>query len=138
MGRPRTALLDERVVTTLLRAVASGLSPHRAAIVAGIPPTTMRSRMAADPEFSSSVKKAEATAEASFLARLVAHSERNWIPCAWLLERRFPERWARVDRDFQRPNTATGARALLATLHEIKANSAGEAQPRTDDAAPTS
>lgn len=131
MGRPRSEM-DDATCEMIVRCVSLGFSPNRAAQAAGVKPSTMRSRIARDEGFASAVEKAGAGAEMDLLARIIGHSERAWVAAAWILERRWPERWARRDRDGQRPNATNDARALLSVVAEIKANAAGEA-PRTEN-----
>lgn len=46
-------------------------------------------------EFSYSVDKAIATAETNHLATITAASKDSWQAAAWILERRFPDKYAR-------------------------------------------
>lgn len=132
-GRPREVMTDE-AVELILRCVSLGFSPHRAAQAAGVKPSTLRARVRRDPDFATALEKAGAGAEVDLLARVISHSEKQWTACAWVLERRWPQRWARRDRtDSQRPN-ANDARALLTTLHEIRANANG-AEPQAGNVA---
>jgi len=39
------------------------------------------------------VKEAMAAAEEGYLSRILMHSEKQWTAAAWILERRWPERW---------------------------------------------
>jgi len=81
----------------ILKAIRLGLHPNRAAQVHGIPASTMRAHRKRNPEFATRVREAEASAEASFLSRIVKHTEKNWTACAWLMERRWAKRWGRVE-----------------------------------------
>lgn len=45
-------------------------------------------------QFSSTVKKAIADAETDFLSVIQAAGSNAWQALAWVLERRFPQRWA--------------------------------------------
>lgn len=45
-------------------------------------------------EFSTVIKKASADAEADFLSCVQAAGTQSWQALAWVLERRFPQRWA--------------------------------------------
>lgn len=40
---------------------------------------------------------AAAHAEAGFLGRIIKSADKQWTAAAWILERRFPERWKRRD-----------------------------------------
>ena len=56
---------------------------------------TMRSFKDSDAEFRTALEKAEATAEAGFMAKILRHTEKQWTAAAWMLERRWPDRWAK-------------------------------------------
>lgn len=45
-------------------------------------------------EFSATVKKVTACAEADYLSLIQAAGAQAWQALAWVLERRFPQRWA--------------------------------------------
>jgi len=85
--------MTKEAIETILRCIAAGLHPDRAAAAAGVTPSTMRAHKHRHPGFATELKKAQAEAEASFLARIVAHSDERWQAAAWILERRWPERW---------------------------------------------
>lgn len=44
-----------------------------------------------------SIKEAESAAEQGFLGRILKHTEKQWTAAAWILERRFPERWRKQE-----------------------------------------
>lgn len=45
-------------------------------------------------EFSSTIKRVTAEAEADYLSCIQAAGSQAWTALAWILERRFPQRWA--------------------------------------------
>ena len=47
------------------------------------------------------------------------HTDKQWTACAWILERRWPERWAK--REIKEPPTKDDARKLLDDIRAIKA-----------------
>lgn len=49
-------------------------------------------------DFLEAVEKAEALAESRMLATVQAKAPKDWKAAAWFLERRYPERYARVER----------------------------------------
>ena len=98
VGRPRTEMTPEKV-DAVLRAVRMGLHPDRAAEAAGVAPSTMRKHKARNPEFVTALKEAAAEAEKSYLGRIIQHSESQWTAAAWILERRWAERWRKRDGD---------------------------------------
>ncbi len=94
MGRPRTEMTPA-VEDKILKTIRLGLHPERAAQAHGVTPSTMRAHRRRHPEFATRIKEAEAASEASFLGRIIKHSEKNWTASAWIMERRWGERWGR-------------------------------------------
>jgi len=102
MGRP--TLLDDTIAHRICAALAAGNTRSTAARAAGIGWSTLktwlaRGRHGEEPfaAFLAQVKKAEADGEAELVATIRAGATRTWQCAAWLLERRFPRRWARRD-----------------------------------------
>lgn len=118
-GRPR--VITDQVQEAILRTIRLGLHPDRAAMAHGISASTMRGFRRRHPEFSRLIKEAEAAAEEGFLSRLLMHTEKQWTACAWILERRWPERWAK--RDQIEVSTKGEAAQLLENLEAMKARS---------------
>lgn len=50
-------------------------------------------------EFTDTVKKAQAQSEAMLVAQIGKASEKNWTAAAWRLERKYPDRWGRTERN---------------------------------------
>lgn len=113
------------VCDAILRAIRLGLHADRAAAASGIKPSTMRAHKQRHPEFASAVKEAEAVAERGFLSRLLQHTDKQWTACAWMLERRWPERWAKRDR--VEVSTTGEAQQLLQNLQAMKSRTQGDA-----------
>jgi transposase len=97
-GRPRSSMTPENCAA-VIRAVKMGLHPDRAAEAAGVSRSTMRAHRRRNEGFATQIKEAEAFAEQDALGKIIKHSDSQWTAAAWLLERRFPERWARRDPD---------------------------------------
>lgn len=59
-----------------------------------------KARSGIKKEFYDTVKKAEAEAEIRLITELqkISQEENNWQAIAWMLERKFPERWGKRDR----------------------------------------
>jgi transposase len=98
VARP-TALTPE-VSRVICVAIRSGHYREVAAKRAGIHRDTLhtwerRGETGEEPyaEFSDAIKKAEAYAEAKLL-RMIRKRFEGWQACAWVLERRFPQRWS--------------------------------------------
>ena len=96
VGRPRSVMTPE-VVETILRHVELGIWPERAARMAGIDGAAMRKHKERNPQFVTDLEKAEAKAEASLHGRMIRAMDDNWTAVAWMLERRFPQRYAKQD-----------------------------------------
>jgi hypothetical protein len=93
VGRPRTEMTDENIAA-ILRTVALGVWPDRAAQMHGVSADAMRMHKMRHPEFVTSLEKAEAQAESGYLSKILRHTEKQWTAAAWMLERRWGERWA--------------------------------------------
>lgn len=78
-----------------------------------------------DPEFAEGIKRAEAESISALVERIRSASEdpQRWTAAAWLLERRFPQRWGKRERLDQKttltvePSKMTDAE-LAAALRE--------------------
>lgn len=123
-GRPRSTMTPE-TIEAILRAVRLGVWPDRAAAMQGISASTMRNMRKRDPEFATAMKRAEAEAESAVLSRILRAMDRQWTAAAWILERRWSERWAK--REHVEVSTKGEAKQLLADLAAMRAMS--EATP---------
>ena len=115
--------MTPEVEAKIVHAISLGMYPDRAAEMHGIAKSTMRSHRARHPEFASMIKEAEAKAESGFISSILLHSEKQWTACAWLLERRFPKRWAKRDIE-QAQSAAQNAMQLVATLNALSTSMA--------------
>jgi len=104
-------MTDERI-EAILRTVRLGLHPDRAAMAHGVSPATLRQHKRRNPEFVTALKEAEASAEQGFLGRILKHTDKQWTAAAWMLERRWPERWAKREA----PITSNEARDMVNRL----------------------
>jgi len=101
----RTTLTPDVIenVTAMLRA---GCHDRVALKAANVPPSTfadwMRRGQSSRPgdelfrELRQRVEQARAQGEARLVALLARQAEQDWHVAAWMLERRYPERWART------------------------------------------
>ena len=104
MGRP-TKLTPE-VQAIIVEAIEKGNDKTVAARLAGIGESTFYAWMERGEqaksgvflEFREAVKKAEAEAEQHFVGVIKAASADTWTAAAWWLERKYPERWGRKER----------------------------------------
>jgi hypothetical protein len=120
--------MTKEQIEAILRTVRLGLHPDRAAAAHGVSSSTLGSHKKRHPEFARLIKEAEATAEQGYLGRILRHTEKQWTACAWILERRWPERWAK--REVVAPQNKDDARRLAADVRAIIA--------QESDATPTS
>ena len=99
-------LLDKQITDTLLQAIKLGAFIEHACYYSGINSSTFRSwRSKAEDgvepykSFWSEVTKAEAEGIIRRMARIEkAGLEGNWQADAWVLERKYPEKFGRRDR----------------------------------------
>jgi transposase len=88
-------VMTAEACAAIVKTVGLGVWPDRAAQIHGVNPATMRAHRARHPSFATALEKAEATAEAGFMAKILRHTEKQWTAAAWMLERRWPDRWAK-------------------------------------------
>ena len=93
-GRPRSVMTDE-VIDKILRTIELGVWPDRAAQMHGVSGASLRSHKARHADFATLIEKAEAKAESSIHGKILLHMDKQWTAAAWMLERRFPERYAK-------------------------------------------
>jgi len=63
------------------------------------PRARLRKREEIFVEFSDTVKKAQAQSEAMLVGLVGKAAEKNWPAAAWRLERKFPDKWGRTERN---------------------------------------
>ena len=103
-GRP--SKLTPEVKDKLVKAIAAGNYYEAACQFAGIDYRTFRNWMVAGEEaksgeyfqFFQSIKKAEAQAEIRMVQEWQKHVPNNWQAIATFMERRYPDRWGKRDR----------------------------------------
>ncbi len=87
--------MTEEAIENILRTVALGLWPERAARMHSVSLDAFRKWKERHPEFVMALEKAESEAEASIHGKILRHMDKQWTACAWMLERRWPDRWAK-------------------------------------------
>ena len=90
--------MTEETIEAILRTVRLGVWPDRAAAIHGVAKGTMRAFRTRNPEFAAALKKAEAEAEAAIHGKILRAMDRQWTAAAWMLERRWPARWAKREQ----------------------------------------
>lgn len=84
-------------VKRIIKAVKDGLPFVTAAALGGITEATFYNWMKGNVEFFESIKAAEAEAEERLVEQI--SFDPSWQSKAWILERRHPDRWGRVERN---------------------------------------
>lgn len=84
-------------VNRILEAIEKGLPFVTAAALGGISEDTFYEWKKVHSEFSEAVKTSEAKAEETLVSAI--QIDPSWQSKAWILERRHPDRWGRVDRN---------------------------------------
>lgn len=95
-GRP--SKYCKAVAARICRAVRRGCSRETAAALAGVSARTLYEWRDRIPQFSQGLKKADAGFQAQGVAAICKAGRRQWQAWAWMLERRFPALFGRVDR----------------------------------------
>jgi len=85
-------------VKRITEALEAGATKAYAAHCGGINADTFYAWAKEKPDFSDTIKKAQAIYIAGRLDALRKHGEKNWQAIAWELERRWPDLFARRDR----------------------------------------
>ena len=63
------------------------------------PRARLRKREEIFVEFSDTVKKAQAQSEAMLVGLIGKAAQKNWTAAAWRLERKYPDKWGRTERN---------------------------------------
>lgn len=103
IGRP--SKYSQEALDAICRSVRLGLSYERAAENAGIAQSTLSQWMQKErnghPRYqglNDALAKARAEGETRLIARVIKAGEEDWRAAAWILERRHPEHYARMER----------------------------------------
>ena len=107
-GRPR--VLDDAKRLEISALVAGGCSLREAAKIVGCGLNTIQRELERNPRFSKSVRRSQMRAQLSPLRAMQRAAGKHWRAAAWLLERAYPERFARRDSATE---SARQARRLL-------------------------
>jgi transposase len=121
--------LTPQVTTQIAQLLKAGNYRHTAAQAAGVTPGQLEewlaegARQEAGPERDLYVAamEAEHQAEGRLVTIIASAARENWQAAAWLLERRYAGRWARLsqrEKDTPEPPSGSGAFAELDELAE--------------------
>jgi len=106
MPRGRPTKLTPEVQKQICDAIEAGNYIETAAQYAGIEKSTLyswlkegaRAKSGKKKEFSNAVKKALAKSEMRDVFIIGKAAEQNWQAAAWRLERKFPDKWGRKEK----------------------------------------
>lgn len=115
-------------VERLLDNLRQGMSQASAITQAGIAKTTFYKWLKEDEQFKTEVETAEDFAEAVQIAQIKALGEAkmDWRAYAWLLERRFPERWSAKRETEVTINQSNGQAEVLSMIQQAMSNTDDE------------
>ena len=109
-------------VERLLDNLRQGMSQAAAISQSGIGKTTFYSWLKDDEQFKADVESAEDFAEAVQIAQIKAlgESKMDWRAYAWLLERRFPDRWSAKRETEVTINQSNGHQEVLNMIRQAQ------------------
>jgi hypothetical protein len=98
-------------IDTLIAMLRAGNHVDVAARAAGIPQKTIDWMRERGGEIADKVAQAAAEGEVRAVTQIAQAAAHNWQAAAWLLERTYPDRWARpVSRENEKPAPTMPAR----------------------------
>ena len=103
-GRPTK--LNPEVQEKICNAIKLGCTVENAATIAGVHRTSLMNWLKRGVNaktgryfsFFIALKEAKAHSEAALLTQIRTAAQKEWTAAAWILERRFPERYAKKDK----------------------------------------
>lgn len=103
MARGAREKLTQEGITTALRLCKCGLPDCQIAAALGVKAQTFslwrnHPKTKNQIQLSEALKKADAEREAALVTRIMRASDKSWQAAAWLLERRYPDRYAKPVR----------------------------------------
>jgi transposase len=115
-------------VERLLANLREGMSQASAISQAGICKATFYAWIKQDEDFKREVETAEDFAEAVQIAQIKALGEAkmDWRAYAWLLERRFPDRWSAKRETEVTINQSNGQAEVLSMIQQAMSNTDDE------------
>ena len=103
MARGAREKLTQDGIKTALRLCKCGLPDSQIAAALGVKAQTFslwrnHPKTKNQIQLSEALKKADAEREAALVTRIMRASDKSWQAAAWLLERRYPDRYAKPVR----------------------------------------
>lgn len=119
-----------------LNLVRMGMYPAQAARKVGLAKSTMSQRKKSK-HFAAKMEEAEAAAEAVLVAFVFKAGKTDWRAAMGILERRFPERWARPEIRNEITNVNVSAAEVASAIHaglaKLAERHAPPGQPDVED-----
>jgi hypothetical protein len=112
VGRPRA--LNEIKKREVCALVAAGCGIEGAAHYVGCAPSTVRREALRDPAFHEQLRRSEMSAQLAPLRSMQQFAATDWRAAAWLLERTYPQRFARRNMRYVTPEEIEGLFITLA------------------------
>lgn len=92
--------ITEKTATTIAEkmgdALSRGLTFEQACIYVSVNPLDIRKYAEKNPDFFKQINEAEIRFSMYLIDKIMGHARDNWKAAAWLLERKYPEKWAEV------------------------------------------
>lgn len=122
-GRPKTrgfegelAIDDPAIQAALIEGYAKGIGTQRLCRSLGVPESQVRRKLADDLDFRKRWYAANVAYEYSLVTLQREHANSNHKACEWLLERQFPETWARKQPGVLTPEQVTAVVRRVASM----------------------
>ena len=121
-------------IERLLSNLREGLSQAASISQAGIAKTTFYNWLKTDEQFKADVEAAEDFAEAVQIAQIksLGEAKLDWRAYAWLLERRFPDRWSAKRETEVTINQSNGHAEVLSMIKQVQGLNTDDEQSDED------
>lgn len=114
------AKYNSKIIREICNNVAKGSSNKDAALLAGISEETFYVWLREKPEFSESLKKAEAKRKATLIGTIFEASKKQWTAAAWYLERVYPNEFGSNREIIEKPEEKGQLVSSNFVIHFIK------------------
>jgi hypothetical protein len=100
----------------ILNALMLGLSRSTAAAIAHVSNEMLQREVELDPDFHAQVLYAEANNEQTLVAMVYNSAKAGtWQAAAWMLERKYPKKWGKIDRHLVQSRSENTNRTTVIT-----------------------